>query len=193
MCHGHCSGFGDDYETTTGASVRDLTAESDGSKRQRELAELYCAVWREPPWNEFDWTNEIVLTKLNHDLALPGAVGYAAESESIVGFTWGYQVDHTHLADIAGTPALDYLFAGYKRVFYLAELAVRLDWRRRLVGKTITDRLLGATCHQQCDLVILRTDDRAEEAIRLYRRLGFRELDIHDANYPLRRYWILSM
>ncbi len=169
----------------------DLQREAEGEVLG-QLAALYCRIWQEPPWNETHWTIERVLVDLSSELALPGAIGFAAIDSQVVGFTWGYRVTPDALRVISGGGTLDYVFVEHEHVFYIDELGVDGRSREHGIGSTLTKRLLAEVWGQGYDMVILRTDDQAAAAIKLYRRLGFVDMPVHDSAHPTRRYWVLK-
>jgi len=62
------------------------------------IAELYCEIWKEPPWNENFWTVERVMQDIQKELTRPNAVLFSATNDQgVVGFTWGYE---TTLSDL---------------------------------------------------------------------------------------------
>lgn len=167
-----------------------VTEASDVTREQ--LAKLYCQIWREPPWNEDNWTIEQVLADLRQELQLLGALGYTANDPHVVGFTWGYQVNKERLQTISGSTMLNYMFAYNQKTFYVDELGVDNCCRQRGVGSILTSQLLNEVWWQEYQQVVLRTDDQAEAAIKLYQRLGFVNQPFHDAAYATRRYWVLK-
>lgn len=158
----------------------------------RQLAELYCQIWLEPPWCEHDWTVEGVMSDLKRELQLPGAIGYAALDPHVVGFTWGYRVDRQRLQTISGGNMFDYLFVGGVEAFYIDELGVGASERKTGVGRLMTSELLKSVWRERYNRVILRTDDNATAAVGLYRHLGFVRQPYCDLVRPTRGYWVLE-
>lgn len=158
-------------------------------------AELYCSIWKEPPWNEDFWrpkeVEQTMLKELEKDEAV--AIFGIAETFDVYGFTWGYKVDIEAMGIIAGHDELDKRFAPDSKVFYLDELGVRYDQRRHGVGEFISRLLLREIAEKRFTSVILRTDVRAVPARNLYGKLGFLELSILDKTYSDRSYWIKTI
>jgi len=161
----------------------------------RKCAELYCQIWKEPPWNEDFWTVEGVIEDIKKQMERPNAVGFwALYGEEVIGFTWGYEVSKADLREISGVVALDFLFKKGSRVFYIDELGVAYLFRGRGIGERLSRNLIGAV-RNSCEIrrFTLRTDIKAITARNLYRKLGFRDLLIRDAAHPNRTYWFLEL
>jgi putative acetyltransferase len=58
-------------------------------------------------------------------------------------------------------------------VFELAKMAVKTSHQGRGLGEALGRAAIGFAREQQADLMFLETNSRLENAIRLYRRLGF--------------------
>lgn len=180
---------------------------------RKKCARLYCQIWKEPPWNESFWEEAGVLADMQRELEKPCAEGFIAvylralyryEYENcrtvsdetlmmVAGFTWGYPVSQEELREIAGNNALDPLFCEHSRVFYVDELGVNSEHRGRGIGKRLSHLLLKAAKTHGIKLAVLRTDDQAVAARRLYSSLGFSELTARDERYPERTYWVLAL
>lgn len=159
-----------------------------------KCAQLYCAIWREPPWNEDFWKTEDVLQDLAKELSEPFAqIVLASAQEEIIGFTWGYQVSKEKMAEISGNNQLDYLFTRNARIFYVDELGVGSEFRQRGIGEKLSRELLRLAKKDSTNLVLLRTDVLATSARILYEELGFQELPVRDKKYPDRSYWMLAI
>ena len=162
----------------------------------KECAGLYCQVWQEPPWNEHSWKANEVLADMRRELEKPGAEGFIAfyRPAIVAGFTWGYPVSPKELRDIAGNEKLDFLFNnGENRVFYIDELGVASEYRRRGIGKKLSSLLIVAAKSQNLSVAILRTDEKAVAARNLYADIGFKELTARDERYPERTYWTMKL
>lgn len=161
----------------------------------RECAELYCEIWKEPPWNEDFWTVERVMKDIKQQMRRLNAIGFLAFCEGkVIGFTWGYEVSKKDLREISGVETLDVLFERGSRVFYIDELGVSSSFRRRGVGKQLSETLI-ATVRNSCEIrcFTLRTDIKAVAARNLYTKLGFSDLSIRDAEHSQRTYWFLEL
>lgn len=181
-----------------------------GEKRReeqiQEIACLYCEIWKESPWNEHFWTPERVVQDVHQQLLEPKAVLLYAveycpsegccqqESYKIIGFTWGYEVDEEKLCEISGISGWKFLFGEddnpKRKVFYVDELAVGKDWRGEGYGRELTQELIKQAAELGINCLILRTEKKAIAARTLYQRLGFRETDVVDTQYPDRTYWV---
>lgn len=159
-----------------------------------ETAELYCGIWKEPPWNEDFWTVEGVVADMKQQLSKRNACGYVVVNRAkVVSFTWGYEVSSKELVEISGSHQLDMLFAGDKRVFYIDELGTAKAYRRRKLGKEISWRLLSDAESKGFDFAVLRTESQAVPARTLYQELGFQELPVFDKQHQTRTYWVLDL
>jgi len=159
----------------------------------QKCAELYCRIWKEPPWCEDFWQPNDVLNTLKKELDKPAAACWLAitQTQEILGFTWGYGVNRYDLRKIAGNNQINYLFKDNKKVFYIDELGVDNKKRQKGLGKTLTIKLIDHAISHDYGKIALRTDIKAIPARIVYQRLGFKELDIKDANHPTRSYWLL--
>lgn len=162
----------------------------------KKVAELYCTIWREPPWNEDFWVTEEVAYEILSQTKRPGASSCLAsvvKNFKIIGFTWGYPVEKAELARIAKSSSLDSLFKNQNKVFYIDELGVDKDWRGMGIGTMLSRLLLESVHAQSVNQVVLRTDIKAKSAIRLYKNLRFKDLGIKDGEYDSRTYWLKSL
>jgi ribosomal protein S18 acetylase RimI-like enzyme len=182
-------------------SLAELRAEKSGLLVE-QLALLIHGIFRGPPWNEDDEMPRI-LFGLGTEMMRRNAILYVAKAKcsgTIAGYLMGHEVreriedprDRT-LGEIAGTPALDYLFEGGKRVFYVDGLGVAPDFRRRHVAERLSLALIEELRLQGFDYRIGRTDTTARPVRSLFTKLGFRELPVCDAFYPTRTYWVLRL
>lgn len=161
----------------------------------RKCAELYCQIWKEPPWNEDFWTVEGVIEDIKKQMKRPNAIGFLSlHGEEVVGFTWGYEVSKDNLREISGVEVLDVLFEKGNRVFYIDELGVASLFRKMGIGEQLSKSLI-ATVLNSCEIrrFTLRTDIKAIAARNLYIKLGFRDLSIRDAEHSTRTYWFLEL
>jgi len=168
----------------------------------QEIADLYCKIWREPPWNEEFWTNEGVAEDIKNQMKKVGSCLLIVQDTKdwrVIGFSWGYEVNATDLSKISGIPESKWKEAiGEETAFYIDELGVDKNYRRQGVGERLTGELLGETVNDLNSLkrgdnpgyAILRTDVGALAARNLYKKLGFQELNLVDAKYSTRTYWL---
>ncbi len=196
-------------ETRFNMDFAELEAEGPFMKG---LAELYCRVWQEPPWNEDFWKPNEVVVDIREALKKPCAMGYIViasayvtppiwgggsgtpptEKKYVAGFTLGYEVTKAEMAEISGHQQLNNLFNG-TRVFYIDELAIAKKHRQKGLATEISWQLLRFAESQGIGVVVLRTDKKAQAARVLYQGLGFKELEVADATYQDRTYWALDL
>lgn len=164
-------------------------------KKHQEVAKLYCQIWEEPPWNEHFWTTERVISDIQKEKAKPWATMFIAETmnDGCIGFTWGYEVSPEDLREISGANALDKIFARGKKVFYIDELGVKPTVRNRGIGKKLSRALVERARDIGCTSIVLRTDVEAQAARAVYAKIGFKEMDVHDAQYEKRTYWLKKL
>lgn len=159
----------------------------------KKVAELYCLIWREPPWNEDFWTIDGVLEDMKNVFKMSFFRAFVACSKKkIVGFTWGYQVSESEMQKICGNGELNFLFRTYK-IFYIAEVGVDSSARKIGLGKRMTNCLIKLAKKDGADAIVLRTDINAYPARELYRSLGFSEVWVTDNLYRSRTYWLLVL
>jgi ribosomal protein S18 acetylase RimI-like enzyme len=138
------------------------------------LAEVYAAVFMEPPWSEPDAGD--LRRRLPVHAERPGFRLVAATApEGLVGFAYGYTGDAAgawvdRLAARIGAEAAGRLVGGH---LVLAELAVVPAARGRGTGRALLDAVLRDRPEPR---VLLQTRDGATPAMRLYERAGFRRL-----------------
>lgn len=159
------------------------------------LAEMYCAVWREPPWNEYFWkVNEVKDELIAQNCKKTAIACYAiyqnGSTEKIFGFTLGYQVNKKEMKLISLSEELNSFLSGYKLIFYIDELAVEAEFRDRGIALNLCRNLIEKAESTGIELFILRTDKRAIPARRVYKKLGFKETGIRDGKHLDRTYLI---
>lgn len=164
------------------------------SKILGQWAECYCEIWKEPPWNEYFWQPKSVVADFQKEMLNPDAVAFLAiHNGFVVGFTHGYSVNCHELQSIAGNNSLDMIFKARERVFYVDELGVTAKYRGNRISIALTTALITAAETNGVMDIVLRTDTKANAARHVYEKLGFVELDVHDAKYPERTYWLLEI
>jgi len=175
--------------------IIDFQDAKNESSLLKSCAELYCQIWREPPWNENFWTVSGVLSDIEQQLSKACSEGFLAVngSNEAIGFTWGYPVSKNNMRKISKSSDLDFVFEKRKKVFYVDELGVGSNFRIRGVGKSISETLITAAKRHGVKCFILRTDEKALAARVLYQKLGFRELDARDGEFTKRTYWLLEI
>lgn len=183
-----------------------------------DMAKLYCEIWKESPWNEDFWTPVDVMCDAIREIHRPNGRIFIAkyirpifnrerydfeirnieqpsegERTHVAGFTWGYSIDKEDLRQISGGNLLDGIFNDRESVYYIDELGVDSKFRKSGIGRRLSTLLLEQSFLMGFRRILLRTNKEAEEAIRLYKSLGFKDLAIEDEKYPNRTYWLLEM
>lgn len=160
-----------------------------------KCAELYCAIWKEEPWNEDFWTVPGVLEDMRIEFTKTKAEAFIAlnDDEEVIGFTWGYSVSKEDLQEISGGNLLNNLFANGESLFYIDELGVSSVFRVKGIAKEISQILIRNVQRRNIDSIVLRTDVKAVAARILYEKLGFKELAVQDQKHPDRTYWFLDI
>jgi len=157
-----------------------------------EMAQLYCEIWKEPPWNEDFWKVEEVSREIHAHLLCPHAIVMAAlEKGKIIGFSWGKSVNKQELKVISSEANLDCVFKDEAQVFYVNELAVNKKARNRNVGSMLAQCLVNKANKSGFRKICLRTDQKAVAAQRVYLKIGFCDLAIKDGRHSQRTYWLL--
>ena len=161
----------------------------------KSCAELYCKIWREPPWNENFWNTADVLASIQKELSRNCSRGFLSvgPDNEVIGFTWGYQVDQEEMRTISGHAKLNPFFQNGELVFYIDELGVDPVCRLKGMGKFLSRALLAWAADTGHNTALLRTDIKADPARTLYAKLGFKELDILDSREHQRSYWYLRI
>jgi ribosomal protein S18 acetylase RimI-like enzyme len=159
-------------------------------------AELYCQIWKEPPWLEDFWKSDKVLDDMKKQLSKDSSICIFAETINphlcIVGFTWGYVVSQADMRSICGNNSLDFIFNGGK-VFYVDELGVSASHRNCGIGKSLTKELINLVKEKLIKTAVLRTNVLAESARTVYREMGFVDLKISDKKYSDRTCWSMNL
>lgn len=165
-------------------------------KQFLKLAELYCQIWKDPPWNEDFWTVNDVMKDMEEQSLKPQAIILAATNGSMemIGFTWGYETNISGLADISGISAdLWKDVIGKRTPFYIDELGVAREKRGHGIGKNLVKKLLSEISLINIDCITLRTDMAAMPARKIYSAAGFQELQLRDAKHKNRTYWLKNL
>ena len=169
------------------------------------IVRVYLRAYAQPPWNE---TNDPVHTQQYvrwlmgqpgmHTLVAPLAspVG-APEGEQIGGFVMAsapraYQDfvgDWEHMADrpAEGWPVVPGVLG------YIWELAVDPDALRRGIGTAMMASALERLKAAGAERVILRSSERADAAMALYRKFGFVRLPLRERKDPLAGPWVVEL
>ena len=175
-------------------SVVRVDMDTCNSETLHQWANCYCEIWKEPPWNEDFWQPEGVIEDFKGLMRKSNAMAFLAiDNNVIAGFTLGYSVNREELQVIAGSNMMDSIFDRYNRIFYIAELGVAKQFRNKRISFTLTEMLIRSAQAFGLEAIILRTHMKANIARHVYEKLSFSELDVHDAKYSERTYWILEV
>lgn len=143
------------------------------------VIKLYQEIFAEPPWNEC-WSYEDVLEDINFCLRQKDPIILVAERKrKIVGFNWGYRL-----------PLKKFPFLGKKldkKCFYVDELGVKKEFRRRKIGTRLMQELIKKAKRLFYSSMLLRTDVKGV-AYLFYLSLGFKDIEVRDPKYPERTY-----
>lgn len=146
----------------------------------QQLIEVYQSAFAEPPWNE-TWTAEQVVEDLELALSQKDPIVLVAdEGDRLLGFTWGYRLPLDKFPFLEGKTKLN--------CSYMDEIAVRGQCRKRGMGRMLGNAYLAEARIQRVDEVALRTDERNEASMTLFKNLGFNLLGIRDPQYFSRQY-----
>ncbi|MEM5778674.1 MAG: GNAT family N-acetyltransferase [Candidatus Aenigmatarchaeota archaeon] len=138
---------------------------------------MYKEIWKEPPWNENFWTDEMVNKDIEYALKQKDFIGkLAVNSDNVIGFIWGYSL-----------PEDKFQFLKLKDSIYIDELAVEKSFRRGGIGTKLTNMLIKDAKKLGYKTVTLRTDVNGI-AYSFYFNLGFEDLKIRDPQYQERTY-----
>ncbi|EKE11613.1 MAG: GCN5-related N-acetyltransferase [uncultured bacterium] len=160
-----------------------------------KTAELYCQVWKEPPWNEDFWIASEVQKDMEREFTKKNANAVFALDErsgAVCGFSWGYEVSKKEMQAISNGHILDDFLDDRERYFYIDELGVDSRYRTKGIGRKISEWLIESARRNDFVKILLRTNEKALPARFLYAKLGFKELLARDAKFSERTYWILD-
>ena len=152
---------------------------------------VYQEAYSEPPWFE-DWPADEVLKMLDDSNKKDGYCCYGAFDDGrFRAASLGFKMTLEELTRKASSSSEDLARAGIvnEPVFYIGDVFVSRNFRRRKIGSALTMILLGHASVIGCKEVILRTHRDLVAAHRLYSSCGFRELALADGTYPDRFYW----
>lgn len=160
----------------------------------QQWARCYCDIWKDPPWNEDFWQPEEVVRDFQNLMLKPDATAFlAVQNDVVAGFTLGYSVNREELQVIAGNNLMDHLFEKNNRIFYVGELGVATQYRGRRISFALTSSLMQAVRSSGLKSIVLRTHVKAHVARHVYEKIAFSELDVRDAKFPDRTYWLLEV
>lgn len=160
----------------------------------RQVAELYCQIFSEEPWEESYDAEQVLKTMTEHFARLGAETLTFVENGTPIGFAWMYEISKNDLRE--GTrylPALDFLFKDGKRVFYFQEVGVKKGSRRQGIGERLTRELLQRAKERGVNFVILSTSRKATPIRSMIQKIGFRDSGIIRLPAELNRtYWFFE-
>jgi ribosomal protein S18 acetylase RimI-like enzyme len=160
------------------------------------VADLYCQIFSEEPWNERLDAGKVVAT-MQEQFHLPSAVALSALAQNgeVLGFSWMYEIFKGDLkANTRYSLDLASFFEDGKRVFYFQEIGVKKRARCQGIGEKLCREVLEAGKRLGADIVVLSTNYNALPAKSLFRKVGFRDSGIVRPPAELgRTYWILEL
>lgn len=169
-------------------------------KLRDEVAKVYAEIFREEPWTENIHPNEVIRAMIEQFfrpgkvIALAGIL-VGLKPPKVVSFGWMYEIFKSDLKE--GTrfsPALNVLFSGGKKIFYLQEIAVEKEHRKKGIGERLIKKLLKKAKKNGGDIIILSTNYKAKAAKGLFSKVGFKNSGIIRPPAELgRTYWTLDL
>ena len=151
-------------------------------KFRKSLVKTYKKIWKEPPWNEYFWTDKMVNEDINYAIKQKEFISkLAVKRNNVKGFTWGYSL-----------PQEKFQFLNLDEAVYIDELAVEKELRKRGIGTRLTEMLINDARKLGYDEATLRTDINGG-AYKFYLDLGFVDMKIKDPKYPQRTYMIKTI
>ena len=151
------------------------------------LIQVYKSAFAEPPWNE-SWSDEDIIKDLEFAISQRDPIILVAQNkDGLAGMTWGYKLP------IEKFPFLERKVPTNSS--YMDEIAVAGNKRFKGVG-TLLGRAYIDIAAQQNQGIVLRTDDRNEASMTLFRKLGLKGIpditnpkgNIYDPQYQNRIY-----
>lgn len=94
--------------------------------------------------------------------------------------TWGYRLPLDKFPFLEGKVK--------SNCSYMDEIAVRGKVRKKGIGRMLGDAYLLEARKQGMDEVALRTDERNEASMALFKKIGFNSLELYDPQYANRIY-----
>ncbi|MCW1296075.1 MAG: GNAT family N-acetyltransferase [Candidatus Parvarchaeota archaeon] len=109
------------------------------------------------------------------------------DKDTIIGFTWGYGIDKEEIFRLTKSVELLDLLEN-ERVAYIDEIGVLNDFRALGIGEELCNSLIWKFNKKRYNSILTRTNPRAEAAISLFKKLGFKDTSIKDPVYNERIY-----
>ena len=153
---------------------------------RKSLIDLYKEIWKEPPWDENFWTDELVNEDIKFALSQKDFSGKAALQTDgglyVVGFTWGYQLPKGQFPFLIP-------FFDEEETFYIDELGVAKPFRGRGTGSKISQLLEEDVDKFGYPSMTLRTDVGGV-AYPFYMNRDYVDIGVRDPKYPQRAYMV---
>lgn len=184
------------------------------SQDLEQLIAVYQSAFAEPPWNEYMkctfcndnygreemkrqpaqckkcskplqlkefWSPEEIQADLRYAQTQESPIVLVSEANTeVIGFSWGYTLPLEKFPFLKGKVNA--------QANYMDEIAVRGDIRKKGVGKALGRAYLKKIQERGIPEIILRTDERNESSMGLFKSLGFASTGIYDPEYPSRVY-----
>jgi len=159
---------------TAGQGVRVESLDGTGALAWQEaLADIYAAVFTEPPYEEGPEQVAHYAKSLPNEFTRPGfALTLAFASGTPIGFAYGFTMSaDMPFWSLLTDPVGDHLppaAAEQGRLFFMLELAVNPRWRRHGVGRMLHDSLI-ATREEEAAILTTRAEALPARALYLSR------------------------
>jgi len=151
-------------------------------KFRESLVKLYKNIWREPPWNEYFWTDKMVNEDVDYAIKQKDFISkLAVNKNNVKGFIWGYSL-----------PQEKFQFLNLGEATYIDELAVEREFRKMGIGTRLIEMLINDARKLGYETITLRTDINGS-AYKFYLDLGFQDMKIRDPKYSQRTYMIKTI
>jgi len=137
------------------------------------------------------WSEKEIKNDLDFALSQDKPIILVAESVSkLSGFTWGYKLP------IEKFPFLEGKVSNNSN--YMDEIAVNGESRIKGTGTALGMKYINTCKMQNIEQIVLRTDERNNASMALFKRLGFKPiisngLSVYDPEYPQRIYLALEV
>jgi len=196
----------------------------------RQVIETYKSAFAEEPWNEYMkckrcgvnfgkkeaesvrpgtnckgcgsllelaefWSAVDIIEDLKFALSMTTPIILVAEIplQGVVGFVWGYRLPFEKFPFLGGKVS--------KGAHYMDDIAVASGFRRLGIGTMLTKSYILRLSELQSDEIVLRTDERNEAPVGMYRKLGFEPVpdpsdprgSVYDPKFPDRIYLKLKL
>lgn len=155
--------------------ILEISTLSDAAPYYSSFIKAYQDIFSAPPYNEH-FSDDEVKSILDSQFSHESAINLLAvnNENSVIGF--GLAIPVEHRSDIARH--LRGLIP-IKHTFYFSELGVLSEWRRKGIGRLLTEMrlsLIDASCYSQ---VLLRTAETPDSSYEMYKKLGFEDIGVY--------------